>query len=317
MKCIYTVCNANELAQAIALGISVRKFHPHQTFYIGWVGLSSPGLLPEGIELLPIYDVKIPEWDEMCLRYTPEELVMACRPWFARAILEQHKDCQQITFLSPTVFLYQSSDLVNAGNELLLTPHLRQPLPTSALLDDKRILNIGMFHAGSWILIPTRETRFLLHWWSVRTTDRAKFDLCNGMCMDQLWLNYAPVWVPDTKIIDNPAWHFGLHSLLNYELSFHQDQYLVENIPLISVDFAGLIHFHPIWSDHKTMMSRYPLFGKLFKNYSELVRQFASLPKKAIPAPGINHTVVFPKTRKNMVTQLRSLTSFIDRFDIK
>lgn len=315
MKSIFTVCNENELAQAITLGVSVKKFHPDCLFFIGWIGDIPPRRLPENMLVIPIQELGIGQWNDMVKYYSTYELVMACRPWFAKFILEQNPSCEQLTFLAPTVFLYQSLSSVDSNSDLLLTPNIVKPLPSSDLLDDKRILNIGMFHSGSWILKKSSETEFFLNWWCERTIDRAKFELCNGMCMDQLWLNYAPVWVKTTGHITSPAWHLGLHSLLNSTLSIENKGYLVNGTALISVDFAGLTNYHPIWSDHADLIKQYPIFKQLLNNYTQLSKEYASYISQASMIPGIQHKKSISKRRKNVINHLKSITRFINHYE--
>lgn len=316
MKSIFTVCNETELAQAITLGVSVKKFHPDSLFFIGWVGHTPPPRLPENMLVIPIQQVGINHWSEMTAHYSTYELVMACRPWFAKFILEQNALCDQLTFLAPTVFLYQSLKSVDSTSDLLLTLNILKPLPKSDLLDDKRILNIGMFHSGSWLLKRSAETEFLLNWWCERTIDRAKFELCNGMCMDQLWLNYAPVWVKNTSHITTPAWHLGLHSLLNSYLTTENNTCFVNGISLVSVDFAGLTSYHPIWSDHAGLINHQPIFKQLLKSYSQLSKEYTSYVNETNNIPGTVHKRSIGKRRKAVINGLKSITQFINHYEL-
>lgn len=315
MKSIFTVCNETELAQAITLGVSVKKFHPDSLFFIGWVGDTPPPRLPENMLVIPVHQLGLDQWTQMTEHYSTYELVIACRPWFANYILEQNPQVKQLTFLAPTVFLYQSLDSVDSTSDLLLTPNILKPLPESELLDDKRILNIGMFNSGSWLLKRSTETTFFLNWWSERTIDRAKLDLCNGMCMDQLWLNYAPVWVKNTSHITSHGWHLGLHSLLNSSLEIENNTCLVNGTSLVSVDFAGLTSYHPVWSDHAELANQFPIFKQLLKNYSQLSREYVSYVNETSKIPGTAHKRSISKSRKNVIGRLKSITKFIDRYE--
>jgi hypothetical protein len=199
---------------------------------------------------------------------------------------------------------------------LLLTPTILKPLPPSSLLDDKRILNIGMFHSGSWRLRKTEETASFLDWWCTRTIDRAKFDLCNGMCLDQLWLNYAPVWVRNSSAITTPSWHMGLHSLLNSTLSVENNTYQVNGAALVSVDFAGLSSYHPIWSDHVKLAKQYPIFMELFKNYARLCTEYISYADGLSSIPGQAHRKSISQRRKGIIERLKAVTKFINQVDV-
>jgi hypothetical protein len=317
MNIIYTVCNRTNLAHALALADSVLQYQPDPVFYLGWVDSTLPDNLPTHIRLLPVAELAIPQWEAMQQQYFDFELLPACRPWFALAILNRHADCQQLAFLAPTVLLKHSIEgILENGQDMLLTPNISAPLQPSRVLDDKRILNAGMFHSGSWILKPNGTTSAMLRWWASRTADRANFDLCNGMNADQLWLNYVPVWVPKTSILHHAGWHYGLNAVLNRKLAGQSGNYHVDGKPLISVDFAGLDFFDPIWSDHAALLHRNPTFKALFHEYKSVIRQ-----KKAQfgigGQPGFGKPVTISTNRilrNKMASGLKSLTTFIDQF---
>lgn len=319
MNIIFTVCNRNTLASALALGKSVMQF-PGNMFYLCWVDKIVISTLPEDINLLTIKDIPIPEWEQMISHYYDFELLPACRPWFAKHLFNLHADQNNFIFFAPTVFLFQPiGQVLTAGPDLFLTPNISQPLKKASVLDDKRILNIGMFHSGSWIMRRSAETLKFLDWWAIRTIDRAKYDLCNGMCLDQLWLNFALVRISKITQISNPGWHYGLHSVLNLNLEYQDGSYKVNGNRLISADFAGLDVFNPIWSDYAGLISESKNFGKLYSEYQKNLSAFQTfLPSETKPGYGL-----IPEIKKNRMLRkkttgtLRSVMKFIDQFQIQ
>ncbi|WP_254411710.1 hypothetical protein [Dyadobacter diqingensis] len=316
MNIFFTVCNRSELSNALALGASVLRLHPESIFYLGWADTVPLPNVQDGIKLLSIEKIDIPEWGEMCAHYYDFEIVFAARPWFAKGILRKHKDCSRLIFLSPTTVLFSS--VFEAGTQeadLLLTPHITKPHAPSSNLDDKRILNIGMFHSGSWMLKPGEATAHLLDWWAHRTIDRAKFDLCNGMCLDQLWLNYAPVWVKNTVQLRHSGWHYGLHSILNKTLTEENGSYFVDNEKLISIDYAGLNTFHPVWSDHVKLVNQSPVFKKLLTQYETTVKKYEKVNLNKQPGYGKTSKISGDRLlRRKIAGKLENITKFIDQF---
>lgn len=317
MNIIYTVCNRTNLAHALALADSVLQHQPGDVFYIGWVDSLSIDTLPEHVKLFPVSDLAIPDFNRMATEYYDFELLPATRPWFASGLLKRHPECARITFLSPTVLLKKSfGSLLNDGAEMFLTPNISTPLKNSPILDDKRILNAGMYHSGSWTLRPSEKTISMLEWWAHRTLDRANFDLCNGMNTDQLWLNYVPVWVPATQTLHNPGWHYGLNAVLNKNLITHNDSHEVDGQPLVSLDFAGLGYFDPIWSDHAGLVTENKAFQALFMEYQRIViRKKNELGLSGGPAFG-KYANILPNRlmRKGIAAKLKELTTYIDQF---
>lgn len=317
MNIIYTVCNRSNLAHALALADSVLQHQPGSVFYIGLADSIAVDNLPEHARILPVSEVAIPGWEMMASEYFDFELLPACRPWFALELLKKHPECAQLTFLAPTVILRNNFEtLLEPNREIYLTPNISAPLKPSAILDDKRILNAGMYHSGSWILKPSEKTLQMLHWWGERTIDRAKFDLCNGMNTDQLWLNYVPVWVPANQTIHDAGWHYGLNAVLNKSLTGSNNAYVVDGKPLVSLDFAGLDYFDPIWSDHVELLEKNQAFGTLFREYRSLVGKKKQLyPVNGQPAFGkVAEISKYRISRNRIASKLKALNTFIDQF---
>jgi len=316
MNIIFTVCNRLQLPNALALGASVLQFQPDSVFYIGWADTVPLPKVQSAFKIISVEQIDVPEWGQMCSSYYDFELAAAARPWFAKGILKKHKDCSQLTFLAPTTLLFGSAkEITNHAAELFLTPHITKPLASSGILDDKRILNIGMFHAGSWIIRPGEAASKLLDWWSHRTIDRARFDLCNGMCMDQLWLNYAPVWVKNNMQIRHSGWHYGLHSILNKNLKEEQGSFFVDDEKLISVDFAGVENFHPVWSEHRGLIYQNSTFKKLSDQYQLTLKKYDKLKINGEPGFGKPSNISSQRAlRKNIAGKLRAITKFVDQF---
>ncbi|OJV20314.1 MAG: hypothetical protein BGO21_13200 [Dyadobacter sp. 50-39] len=317
MNIIYTVCNRTNLAHALALADSVLQHQPDDVFYIALVDSLSIDKLPGHVKLLSVSELAIPDFDRMAAGYYDFELLPATRPWFALELLKKHPECERLTFLSPTVVLKRSFDsLLNADAEMFLTPNISAPLKKSPILDDKRILNAGMYHSGSWSLRRSEKTVAMLEWWAHRTIDRASFDLCNGMNTDQLWLNYVPVWVPATQTLHHPGWHYGLNAVLNKNLVIKNDSPEIDGQPLISLEFAGLGHFDPIWSDHAALVTTNKAFQDLFMEYQRIViRKKQALETGGEPAFG-KYANILPNRlmRKGIAARLKELTTYIDQF---
>ncbi|MCE7040073.1 hypothetical protein [Dyadobacter sp. CY312] len=315
MNIIFTVCNRTSLSNALALANSAVQY-TGSVFYLCWVDTIEITNLPSNIRLLPVSSVQLPQWKEMTALYYDFELLPACRPWFAKHLLNIHPDVNTLTFLSPTVFLYHSlSDIIATDGGMLVTPHITGALERSPILDDKRILNVGMFHAGSWTLNRSAQTLQFLDWWAERTIDRAQFDLCNGMCMDQLWLNFVLVRVHNARQLTHPGWHYGLHSVLNKVIELRGDKYFVSGKPLISADFAGLEFFDPVWSDHAPLLAQSGQFKQLYADYKKVVNSF----RKDVPLgkPGFGRIPDIKPNRllrKKLANNIKSVTRFIDQF---
>ena len=322
MKIAYTVCNRNQLSHALVLAHSLRKHSPGHQFFLGWVDRLKLPQLPDWVSILQIESLEITDWSDMEQRYYDFELVAASKPFFARYLLTIFPDCQELVFLSPATQLFASLDLVSDESAFLqLSPQRLAPikstgnhLPTS--LDDKRILNTGMYQAGSWIMHPDGQEKTMLTWWCQRMTDRGYFDLCAGMCLDQLWLNYLPIYQERVKTIRNAGWNYGLHAVPGSELTSTDGKYRVDSFPLISLDFAGLESHHPIWSDHAELVKGRTLWADLRQSYQKSLREHEFPSDEAILPYGKAAPIkTNRKYRKWAVRLLAKMTNRIESLD--
>jgi len=99
--------------------------------------------------------------------------------------------------------------------------------------------------------------------------DRGFLDLCEGMCLDQLWLNYLPIYYERVKTIRNAGWNYGLSALPGSVLSFASGRYFVDEHPLITLDFAGVESHHPILSNHASLVKGQDLWSDLRQSYQK------------------------------------------------
>ncbi|MBU1820617.1 MAG: hypothetical protein KKG00_03770, partial [Bacteroidetes bacterium] len=288
MKLVFTICNRTQLSHAICLGESLREHAPGHLFVLGWVDTVQLPTLPDWIQVINIPELGLTAWPSMQGRYFDFELLAACKPFFARHLLQQYPNCQELIYLSPSTCLFGSLDsIVEPEAFVQLTPNRTRPIEPQTGLLDRNVLNIGMYHSNSLIIHPqdSQTTKFL-NWWCDRTLDRAAFNLCEGMCLDQLWLNYLPVYYENIHLIREEGWHLGLHQAGDSLLATMGSQYTVDGRPLISIDFVGIESYHPFWSDHAHMVRNEPAWQNIRNRYRKMLTRNSVSIKSSTPPYG-------------------------------
>jgi hypothetical protein len=320
MKIVFTVCNRHQIRHALVLSESLLRHNPDYLFIIGWTDQEPPIGLPDWIQVIRINELIDTPWQDMCHRYYDFELMAASKPFFARFILHQIPDCTELIYLAPCTWILGSmSSVLNPNVFFQVTPHRLQPITAPHDLDDKAILNIGMYHAGGWALHPNGEEMKLLNWWCKRTTDRAFFDLCHGMCLDQLWMNYLSVLFEGVGTIRNSGWHYGLHAVHGNHLSKMEGTlYRVNQHPLISIDFSGIECYHPVWTDHTAIADKTDLWPELLKKYrTELDKHIVpTYGTGSIPYGKVSVIKSYRKQRKKAVGFLDRIIDKIETYDL-
>lgn len=317
MISFFTVCNRYHLAEAIALGDSIRTHHPTARYVIGYAD-SAPLSVPAiAYDIIPVEEIGVPYLTEMSERYYDFEFVHAVRPWFAQFLFKQSQTGSEWVFLTPVSLVCRPlDDLVKPNQDFLLTANILEPLPVNGNLDDKRILNIGMFNANAWMAKNTEPVRMLLDWWASRTVDRAFFDLCDGMCLDQLWLNYVPIHVPAWGIIRDPLWRLGLNNTPYTQFTMQRQLPSVNGVYFFTIDFTGLQGYHPVWSDHHRL-GQHPGWQIMHRNYKSLLENYTQY-----KIPGKAHfgkyapISILRNFRKAVKSELDQIVKLIDKVEI-
>ncbi|AEI47992.1 hypothetical protein [Runella slithyformis] len=218
---VFTVCTAEQYPFAQVLAKSL----PNDiTFKAGIIGASKLA----DAAIVKLEDLPYAEIAEMQKRYDPNALVHASKAFYADYFLQPEQVERVIYFDSTTLVLDLAAVLRKAAEyAVVLTPRLTRKFGQSAYGDEKMFLNTGMYDNGFFVISKSPDAFHFLKWWQQRLTDRAYFDLCSGMNLDQLWLNYVPILFENSCICKNTGWNVGLHNLHERVLTYQNNQWLV------------------------------------------------------------------------------------------
>ena len=205
---IFTVCSINQLANAMVLGDSLKTHNSDYHFQIGLVDKQSNirTNIQSPYPIIEVNSLNIKGFVEMSERFTHEEFVADCKPFFAEYFLEK---TEKLIFLDCTSVIIQSitfvSDLLNHSN-IVLTPQL---LFANKHPNEKLILNSGIYHAGFIGFKKSDETFKFLKWWGKNTSTKGFKDLCKGLNTDQLWLEHVPAMYEGVYILKEAGVNIG------------------------------------------------------------------------------------------------------------
>jgi len=320
MRIAFTVCNRHQFRHALTLGESLLSHNPEFKFIVGWTDSAPLPELPPWLTLIRINELDRIDWQGMALRYYDFEFVAACKPFFARYILSKYQSCTELLYISPSTWVLGAMDsILNSEVFFQLTPHRLGPITESGRLDDKAILNMGMYHAGCWALHPDGQEKQLFDWWCERTAERAHFDLCQGMCLDQLWMNYLPALYSGIQPIRNPGWHYGLHAVAGHELSLDATMnFQVDQQTLVTVDFTGIEGYHPVWTDYADLIHEQKNWPSLLAAYRERLdaQKVPSFDPASTPYGKVPLIKNYRKQRKRVVGLLKDMIHRIETYDL-
>jgi hypothetical protein len=122
----------------------------------------------------------------------------------------------------------------------VLTPHTLSAYPDALNPKERDLLNTGVFNLGFIGTSRGQETMEFLKWWQEKLRFECFIDLANGMFVDQLWVNFAPVYWQNVLIDRHLGYNMAYWNLHERELSISKNQFWVnEKEPLVFFHYSG------------------------------------------------------------------------------
>lgn len=276
---VFTSAAVNYIPKVRILFNSLRKYHPTWELH-----LALADQLPDYIDLdkEPIDHVwqadklGIPYFKGWSFCHSIVELSTAIKPFVLRKILDL-PDCSNVIYLDPDTVLFSCIDEITealASSNLTLTPH--QTVPESGLeaIMDNEISSLkhGIYNLGFVGVAATNTGREFADWWSDRLYHFCRADIPNGLFTDQRWVDLAPAFFPEVRILRSPRFNTASWNLSNRHITrTEDDQFLVNDTPL------GFYHFTGFDSgDHHVMARRYsknnPAVTELIEWYAKEIK---------------------------------------------
>lgn len=228
------------------MGDSILKWDPESRFIIGLVDLIDSKVdysQYSEFELIPCMDLGFPEFEGMLAKYNIIEFNTAVKPFYFEYLFERNPSVNQIFYLDPDLYFYQDPVLLEKeflGGDILLTPNLiySQKQPSTGELAS---LRHGMFNLGFIGLKRGEESLQLIEWWKMRLRDHCRIDKCNGIFVDQKWIDLAPLFFNNIVSVKHPGWNMAWWNFSERKLLKTSEGYRVNqpDTPLVFFHFSG------------------------------------------------------------------------------
>jgi hypothetical protein len=254
MKIVFTLCSNNYLAQAKTLGDSVGHTNPDYKFFIGLTDKISDEIdYPTDITHTIVLsdEIGIPNFDTLWGKYSIIEFNTCVKPFYFQYFINQFPDIEYIFYLDPDTFVYGNLNIIEQefgeNGRTLLTPHITKPIK----LDDKipkenQFLIYGIYNLGFLGFKYPQQNSKLLEWWQERTYHLGYGRPNEGLFVDQLWLNFAPVFFDEVVISKHPGLNMAPWNLHERSLTETNNTYFVNDVfPLIFYHFSNYNYTEP------------------------------------------------------------------------
>ncbi len=257
---VYTSITSNYLPKARVLAHSVKAVMPEATF-----DLLLSDDLPAGFSLDDepfdnvIYADSLPV-DNMTgwlFGHTVVELCTAVKGFGAEAIFERF-NADKVIYFDPDMAVFSRLDELCReldSASVILTPHQTEPETSIEAIMDNEMASLiyGVFNLGFVGIRNSEEGRRFSRWWTSRLHTFCHDDLVRGLFTDQRWVNLAPCFFDDLKVLRSPAFNVATWNISTRQVDgTFEDGFTVNGEPL------GFYHFSGFDSgDQEKMLNKY------------------------------------------------------------
>lgn len=252
-KIIFTICSNNYLAQAKALGDSVVKYNPDYKFIIALCDKKNKEIdysVYEHYTIIEANNLGIKKFQQMVSQYDIVELNTSIKPFVFDYLFKKYSDAEIVMYFDPDTYVFDK--LASIEDELedksiLLTPHIYTPIefdgegPT-----ENTFTNHGIYNLGFLGLKRSKDSQELLDWWMRRLEVNCYSRTDEGIFVDQLPMNFAPIFFNNVKISDNWGLNMAPWNLHERDLVLKGGKYFVnDKYPLVFYHFSNCYPNNP------------------------------------------------------------------------
>jgi hypothetical protein len=231
MNIFFSICSNNYLAQASVLGRSIKKYHPETAFILFLCDhkILSVDYLRIADEVITLESIE-PLFDELALKYNIIELNTCLKPRVFEYLFSE-RGARCAVYLDPDIKLFHSlsflfTDFTNKN--ILLTPHIYTPIPMDGKKpEEQSFLIFGIYNLGFIAINNTAESLKFLAWWKTRTYLHGSMDTYKGFFVDQLPLNYAPLFFRGVYMLEDYGMNMAPWNLHERWLDYRDEKIFV------------------------------------------------------------------------------------------
>ncbi len=214
---IVTIVSNNYLHFARTLLQSVAQHHPQADRYCVIVDrdLSHASALAGEFQALQLSQLDLPDGDDFLFQYNVLELNTAVKPWALAHLVRQ--GYKNVLYIDPDIVLYRPLDEVfgplQAGADLVLTPHLLAPVTDASHPTELDIRRAGTYNLGFCALRGGDNMLAMLSWWQGKLRRDCVIAHDSGIFVDQSWMDLVPGLFPNVTVLRHPGYNVAYWNL--------------------------------------------------------------------------------------------------------
>ena len=240
----FTICSANYLAYARTLLTSCAEAGISDLFLFlcDTVPGEEDALAGLPAETMTADALGIDGFADMAFRYSVMEMNTAIKPsciahLFARGY-------EAAVYLDPDILVLRPLEAVTealeAGADMVLTPHLCAPLEDGKHPGEVEILQSGTYNLGFGAFANTDDTRAFVAWWARRLRYSCVVDVPGGLFVDQRFVDLAPGYVDRVHVLRDPGYNVAYWNQAHRRVERAAGGWTANGRPLAFYHFSGV-----------------------------------------------------------------------------
>lgn len=279
-----TVITQNYVPQAMTLYNSLIKHNREVPFYALIIDgeHSNPFYAQMPFTCLFLKELNINNIEHMVIYYDAFEMCNAVRPSLIKYLMTHYNE-DKVIYLDSDIFVTGSFEKVEQLMDDCLfsfTPHITEPLPLDGKQpDDLQFLNVGLYNSGFWMFRRHERSLAMLDWLISRFEIYCFDNLERRMFCDQRLLPMLiQLHLADFKSLNNPEFNIAHWNLFQRDLSYHDNRYWVNDVPVVFFHLSGFDSKVPNQLTHhlhRMTDEKLELMQPLFQQYIQLLEDHA------------------------------------------
>lgn len=242
----FTICSNNYLAEAITLGHSLTKNGLPATDFLIFLVDNKPDAIdytaiPFSVQL--VNTEMVPLYQEIVKKYKIVELSTSVKPSIFKYLIKMYPANKVFMYFDPDLFFYNEVQLLEkelGDHSILLTPHIMQPVPMGHDPFENVFLSYGIYNLGFLAVNADENTIKMLDWWEERTIHLGFDAPARGLFVDQLWMNFVPVFFKNVKLSLHTGLNVSYWNMRERVITGKNGKYTINNTdPLVFYHFSS------------------------------------------------------------------------------
>lgn len=216
---------------------SIRKFYPDMPLYLLLVDkLEGDCSCGEGVEVIPVSEINLPELGNMLQRYSNTEICVALKPFAIKEIFRRTQDrIEGVIYMDSDIYVVSAMEElekhIDSGEQIILTPHLNTP-SVKGNTSDLVMLKCGVFNMGFAYFANTSSARFILNWWGDWLKHFCYEDFTSGLFGDQKWMDLLPCYTDDFMVLRHDGYNVAYWNIDQRPVTLQSGQWKAGEAPL-------------------------------------------------------------------------------------